>query len=133
MHDVWDASFQTADTDEFLRVFFASKNCDVFIDEAGDAIGRYDRIMERTATKGRHWGHNVYFLTQRGAQISRTIRDQCRHLFLFVSGYEDCKLLARERNCPRLVEASDFEVGQYFYKPLHGALEMKHLFRSDEK
>lgn len=129
MHDTWNAEFQTDDEREFLEVFWQSRNCDVYIDEAGDMIGQYDKTMIQTATKGRHWGHNVHFLTQRGAMISPTVREMCRTLILFVSSRAACKVLAEEYNEPRILEASGFEVGEYFVKPRHGDLEHRHLFK----
>ena len=95
MHDEWDCDFKTANQDEFLQAFYASQCCDIFIDEAGDAIGQYDKAMFRTATKGRHWGHNCHYITQRGAQLSPTVRTQCSVLFLFAMAREDTELLAR--------------------------------------
>ena len=110
----WNADFQTDDPNEFIRVFFASRSCMVFIDEAGESVGRFDKIMERTATKGRHWGHSVHYIAQRGTLVNRTVRDQCKHLFLFCSALEDCKTLARDFNKPELLQAADFPPGQFF-------------------
>src|SRR5271154_7447046 len=59
----WQADFQTSDPEEFLSAFWASQKCAVFIDEAGQSIGRYNEVMQRTATRGRHWGHAVHFVT----------------------------------------------------------------------
>lgn len=129
MHDVWNADYQTDNTADFLDMFFSSRNCNVFIDEAGEMIGHYDELMKRVATKGRHWGHNVYFLTQRSPQLSPTVRGQCRHLFLFVSDFAACKIHAQELNCPELVQAVNFEVGEFFHKPRHGELARYHLFK----
>lgn len=109
----WPADYRTSDPDEFLRVFWNSRKCMVFIDESGDAIGRYNKPMERTATRGRHWGHSCHYLTQRGAQISQTVRDQCSHLFLFASSLKDRKLHAEEWNAPKLVEP--LNQGEFFH------------------
>src|SRR6516165_7136640 len=49
----WSADFQTTDPDEFLQVFWESRRCAIFIDEAGDAVGKYNTVMQRTATRGR--------------------------------------------------------------------------------
>ena len=111
----WNADHITANGEEFLDVFWNSRSCAVFIDESGDAVGKYDLAMQRTATRGRHWGHSVHYLTQRGSMISRTVRDQCGKLFLFNNALEDCKIHAREWNKPGLLEASAFPPGHYFY------------------
>ena len=125
LHDQWDCDFKTADQEEFLQAFWNSQSCDVFIDEAGDAIGQYEKLMIKTATRGRHWGHNVHFITQRGAQLSPTVRTQCRNLFLFNMALEDCKLLAREFNRPELEKAALLPQGQCYMVSRFG--ELKHL------
>ena len=128
MHDAWEADFQTDDQNEFLNVFWQAQKCHVFIDESGDAIGRYNTLMNKTATRGRHWGHSCYYMTQRGAQLSPTVRDQCSHLFLFVSGFKDCKIHAEEWNKPELVEAANFPQGEYFHTTRHGQLSRGNIF-----
>lgn len=111
----WSADFQTADPDEFLKVFWDSRGCMVFIDESGDMVGRYDQAMQQTATKGRHWGHSVHFLSQRGAQINRTVRDQCSNLFLFNTAKKDAELHAHEWNQPELENANVLPKGEYYH------------------
>ncbi len=129
VHDEWECTFKTADQEEFLRAFWNSQCCDVFIDEAGDAIGQYEKAMIQTASKGRHWGHNVFFVTQRGAQLSPTVRTQCRKLFLFNMALEDCKLLAREWNKPLLLEASLLPQGQCFVASRFGEVQRLNVFK----
>lgn len=124
----WQADFQTTRPDEFLEVFWKSKKCAVFIDEAGQAVGRYDTVMQQTATKGRHWGHNVHFLSQRGAQIAVTVRDQCSHLFLFTSSKKDSVIHANEWNKDQLMEASQLPKGAYFHVTRFGTCERGHLW-----
>lgn len=139
MHDEWSCDFRTDDQAEFLNLFWSPewKNRDmgahVFIDESGDAIGRYNTLMNQTATRGRHWGHSCYFLTQRGAQLSPTVRDQCSHLFLFVSGLKDCKIHAEEWNKPELVEAANLPQGDYFHVQRHGPISRGNIFNQINK
>ncbi len=128
MHDEWACSFKTASQDEFMRTFYASQCCDVFIDEAGDSIGQYDKTMFRTATKGRHWGHNCHFITQRGAQLSPTVRTQCSILFLFAMAREDAKLLAIEWNKQELLEAANLPAGQCFMATRFGEVKRLNVF-----
>lgn len=109
----WLADFQTDDPDKFLEAVWASQSCAVFIDEAGDAVGRFDNAMIRTATRGRHWGHNVAYISQRGTMLSRTVRDQCSSLVLFCTALEDCKVHAREWNNPELLKAAQLPQGSY--------------------
>lgn len=118
----WSADFITGDPREFLNVFWNSRSCAVFIDESGDCVGRYDETMAKTATRGRHWGHNVHYLTQRGAQISKTVRDQCSNLFLFTTSMGDCKIYAAEFNRPELLEGAQLPQFEYMMCPRYGTL-----------
>lgn len=124
-----DRTFRTHDPEQFLQVFWQSRQCHVFVDEAGDMVGRFDETMQKTATSGRHWGHSCYYISQRGAMVSITVRTQCRHLFLFSSGIKDCKILADEYNCPQLLQAVDFPAGRYFHKAKFKPVEMGDLWQ----
>lgn len=121
-------TFQTTDPDEFLRVFWASKRCACFIDEAGDAVGRFNTVMQRTATRGRHWGHSVHFISQRGVQIAPTVRDQCGHIFLLTSSVADGKVHANEWNRPELLRCNSLGKGNYFHCTRFGIIEHGSLF-----
>jgi hypothetical protein len=124
----WQGDFQTTNPDEFLRVFWSSKRCACFIDEAGDAVGRYNSVMQRTATRGRHWGHSVHFISQRGVQIAPTVRDKCSHIFLLTSSLADSKVHANEWNQPKLLGANALRKGEYFHCTRFGQLEKGALF-----
>lgn len=116
MFGQWEgAAYQTTDNAEFLRVVWASKNCNVYVDEAGDAIGRYDKVMEQLATRGRHWGHNCHFITQRPAQLSMTVRTQCSILFCFRIDPDDAKALSKTFVAPEINEAPTLAQGEYLY------------------
>lgn len=124
----WNADFQTTDPDEFLRVFWSSRRCACFIDEAGDAVGRYNTVMQRTATRGRHWGHSVHYISQRGVQIAPTVRDQCGHIFLLTTSVADGKVHANEWNQPDLLKCNTLGKGNYFHCTRFGQLERGSLF-----
>jgi hypothetical protein len=124
----WICDFQTTDPDEFLRVFWSSKRCVCFIDEAGDAVGRYNTVMQKTATRGRHWGHSVHYISQRGVQIAPTVRDQCGHIFLLTSSLADSKVHANEWNQPQLLKANALRKGNYFHATRFGECSMGSLF-----
>ena len=124
----WQADFQTSDPEEFLEVFWSSRKCAAFIDEAGESVGQYDKVMGRTATKGRHWGHSCHYLSQRGAQIARTVRDQCGHIFLFTTALDDSKIHANEWNKPEMRGANTLAQGEYFHATRFGTLERGKLF-----
>lgn len=123
-----ESVIQTTDPDEFLDVFWRSKRCVCFIDEAGDAVGRYNAVMQRTATRGRHWGHSVHYISQRGVQISPTVRDQCGHLFLLTSSVQDGKVHANEWNRPELLTCNSLQKGNYFHCTRFGKLDKGSLF-----
>lgn len=124
----WQADYRTDDPAEFLAVVWKSKRCAVFIDEAGEAVGAFDTVMQRTATKGRHWGHSMHYLSQRGVQIARTVRDQCSHLFLFTTSLDDSKIHANEWNKPILREANTLPRGHYFHVTRFDVSERGQLF-----
>lgn len=111
----WNADFQTDNPEEFLDVVWRSKRCAIFIDEAGENVGRYDLAMVKTATRGRHWGHNCHYITQRGAMLSQTVRDQCSELFLFTTSVADNKIHANEWNKEELRTANALPQGHYFH------------------
>lgn len=111
----WQCTFRTADPDEFMRVVTNSEGCHCFVDEAGDAIGRYDTTMQKLATRYRHFGHSCYFITQRAAMLAFTVRAQCRHGFIFNSDADDCKALVKTFNQPRIAEASALPQGHFFH------------------
>jgi len=116
MHDPnWVCDFKTDNQEKFLDVLWRSKSCAVFIDEAGEAVGRYAELMHRTATKGRHWGHRCFYIAQRITQIAPLVRDQCSHLFLFNSSLGDSKIHANEWNHKELEQAFTLRQGEYFY------------------
>jgi hypothetical protein len=124
----WHADFQTSDPDEFLRMVWQSRQCAFFIDEAGEAVGHYNGAMRSTATRGRHWGHRFHYMSQRGAQIDRTVRDQCSSLFLFTTALEDCKIHANEWNKPELRTAHTLPQGHYFYTDRFSPLQRGQLW-----
>jgi len=124
----WPADYRTDDPEEFMRVFWESRQCAVFIDEAGEAVGRYDEVMNKSATRGRHWGHNCHYITQRGVQLSPTVRDQCGHLFLFTTALNDAKTHANEWCQPELINARQLTQGQYYHCTRYGQLETNRVF-----
>ena len=115
MHSVWDADYQTADKNEFLSAVWASESCDVFVDEAGDAIGHYSKLMIQLATKGRQWGHNCYFITQDSKTVAPVLRGMCTKLFCFALARERVKDLAIEWNKPELLEVTEYPPGVCMY------------------
>lgn len=111
----WLCDFKTHDVDEFLAEYWSSRQCMVFIDEAGELSQTHANEILKTATRGRHWGHMNFYLSQRGAMLPRTLRDQCTNLFMFAQSAEDSKLYSIEYNSPELREANTLKQGEYFH------------------
>ena len=126
----WQADFVTHDRFQFLQIVKHpdTRSCAVFVDESGEMIGQYNDEMFWLATRGRHYGHNCHFITQRATQLAKTVRDQCSYLFLFNCSRDDSKALANEFNRVELGEAFTLEKGEYFYCPRWGTLERRRLF-----
>ena len=122
------ADYRTTDPTEFLDTFWASRSCAVFIDEAGDSVGKFDTLMQKTATRGRHWGHNVHYITQRGTQLSKTVRDQCSNLFLFTTSLSDAKVHADEWNQQEIKAANSLKQGDYYHVTRFGQLVKRSAF-----
>jgi hypothetical protein len=122
------ADFKTTNPDEFLKIFWASRQCAVFVDESGDMIGRFDSVMQRPATLGRHLGHKLHFISQRGAQINKTVRDQCSKLYLFTSSFTDCKIHANEWNKPELESAFTLPQGHFYTVTRFGECKFSRLW-----
>lgn len=122
------ADYRTSDPNAFLEAFWSNQSCMCFIDESAQMVGRYDLLMQETATRGRHFGHSCIFICQRGAQISATVRAQCRHVYLFASAKDDCKILANEFNQPELLNANTLPQGHFYSVSRFGGIQKGQVF-----
>ena len=122
------ADFVTADRVQFLQVYWQSEGCAVFIDEAADVCTQADKDFIRTATQGRHRGHQNFYIAQRGTMIARTIRDQCTRLYIFTTALADAKIHSDEWNAPQLLESPALPRGTFFYVDKYGRFERRRLF-----
>lgn len=100
------------DQEEFLRVFWASEKCMVFIDEGKSTVGRYNDAMIETAVQGRHWGHSCYYAAQRATMMSKDVREQCTQAYIFKQGPTDAKALVEEFAIEGIIEASKLKKGE---------------------
>lgn len=105
--------FSTDDGEKFLQVVFNSRKCAIFVDESGEAIGRYAGQMMVLGTRSRHYGHNAHFIAQRAVDLSKTIRDQCANLFCFRVSKKDAETLADEYANDALLGASLLQKGEF--------------------
>lgn len=113
---VQGVDFITDDPEAFLEYCKANQKCALFVDEAGQTIGRYAGVMMWVATNSRKWGHKAYFISQRATQLDPTIRAQCSSLFLFQQSVMDCKILSNEFNRVEFLKACDLQKGHYLCK-----------------
>lgn len=111
----WQADYITDDPAKFLDVFWQSRSCMAFMDEGGESVGRYDTTMQKTATRGRHWGHVCHYVAQKATQLAPVVRDQCTRLFAFCQSYKDGRVLADEWNRPELETVHTLKQGEYIY------------------
>lgn len=112
-----EASWQTCDPAEFLRMFWASKSCACFMELSDADVDFWDKRFHKCFTEGRHEGHRCHFLSQRGPQVHPNIRDNCHSLLLFSSTAEAANAWAKSFNDPTLNAASGFMPKEFFYKP----------------
>jgi len=92
--ETWPADFLTDDRDAFLHAYYKLRNCAIFIDEAGETVGQNDVEMRSLATRGRHYGHRIGFLTQRATMVSPSVRSNCATQYIFRTTVKDGVALA---------------------------------------
>lgn len=107
------AKILTADGEYFLSLMLKTRQCAIFVDESGEAIGRYSGEMKKLATRSRHYGHNAHFISQRAVDIDKTIRDQCTDLFCFRVSKKDAETLADEYGYEELLGAFQLNQGEF--------------------
>lgn len=111
----WNATFITSNQEDFLAKVWLNRNCAVFVDEGGSTIGKFNDAMNELATRGRHWGHKCFFITQRVKQLSTTVRTQCSELVIFKQSLSDTKDLANEFVEPMINDAHLLNKGEFIY------------------
>jgi hypothetical protein len=127
----WNTPYTFRDGTEFLDVCKASRQCAVFIDESGSAIGTHAHEMQWLATQARHWGHKSHFIMQRGQQLDKTMRDQCTHLYLFRVSKDDAKILANEFAQDELLQANELKQFEFFSTSKFGTPRREYLTASE--
>lgn len=125
------AELVTTDRHYFKDIVNQSERCALFIDEGGEMIGRYNEEMFFLATRARHFGHRSHFITQRAAQLSPTVRDQCSMLYAFSLSFNDCKVLANEWSKQELMKAAELPPGKCLKCPKHGKAEIITIFKGE--
>jgi thymidylate kinase len=124
----WEgANYTTSDINEFMDYVKQARDCYIFIDESGE-VGKLAKEFYWLATRSRHYGHSVFFITQRSNQMKPIIRAQCRQLFLFCSAKNDCKILYEDFNYAELLEANNLPQGTFFHAQRFGTCKKIKLF-----
>lgn len=102
-------SWQSSDPAEFLRMFWASRGCAVFLEMADAEVNKWDVGFHRCFTKGRHFGHRCFFVSQRAAQVHPAIRENCSSLALFSVQAAPARLWSQEFNDNTLLQAASLK------------------------
>lgn len=114
MHDDrFQADFKTDDLEKFSWFAWHNTGAFLFIDEAG-SFGKFDAMLTKLLTRGRHMGHSIILMTQRPTQLDPLIRDQCRTAYLFALSSDAMAIFAREYNQPDLLRTGRLAPGQFF-------------------
>lgn len=101
----------------FLALAKKSQRCALFVDEAGESIGRgkHAADLKWLTTRCRHWGHRTYIIGQRAQLVEPTVRSQCTTGYIFRQSVMDSKLLAQDFADEGLLRASSLSIGQFLY------------------
>lgn len=110
----WDCDYITDNALEFLEHAKTERQRFLFVDEGGEAIGRYNKDMEWLATQSRHYGHSCVFISQSITQTSTIIRQQCSKVFAFACGSKQTELLAEEYRDDDLKQLGKIPQGEFF-------------------
>lgn len=122
------ATFHTKNSDEFLAWIKSNRDCFVFVDEGGIAIGRYNEPMNWIATTARHCGHLCFIIVQGVTQLSPIVRGQCDKVYLFRSAKSVGEMLAVEWNEKSLADCDKLERGEFFLASRFGLLKKGKIF-----
>ena len=107
------------DADEYYAVLLArikagQRQLNV-CDEADLVYSHAERDRYWVATRGRHYGLENIFITQRPQMLAPTIRTQCTELFCFRVAESDAALLSQDFSDTRIKSVSELQQGEYFY------------------
>ena len=125
----WTADYETSNFDDFTDMVKGSRECIIFVDEAGQVCRNRDVENYWLATDSRHYGHSVFFIAQRPGMVALTIRTQCKFLYCFFVNNKDANdNLVPEWGNKELAKAEELKQGEYFYYRRFGELKRYKLF-----
>lgn len=127
----WNADFVTSNPDEFMKVVWESRGCALFVDEASESAGQYDKEFFKLATKGRHWGHRTHFLIQRYKSLHTNIRSNLSEIICFNVSRSDAKLIFEDFDYDEILSANRLPKGHYIHARSMGGAETHKMFWAD--
>ena len=108
--------WQTHDPEAFLRMYWAARSCDCFMELADADVDKFDGRFHRCFTQGRHEGHRNFYLSQRAAMVHPNVRENCASLYLFAVPIKGARLWADEFNDESLLGATTLPPHVFFFK-----------------
>lgn len=119
----WQCENVFEDPFEFLEFAKNNEEFFLFVDEGGQAIGRYNEEMEWLATESRHKGHSCIFISQSLTQVAPIVREQSMLFFLFACGEKNTTLLAEECREPLVKKLLKIPKLEFYIVSRFSALE----------
>lgn len=133
-HDWPEGAIITTTPEDFFAVIHA-RNADgqrqlCITDEADTVFSQSDRDRFWIAVRGRHYGIENIFCTQRPTMIAPTVRTQCAELFCFRVSASDAAMLSQDFADERLREAVNLDQGEFLYSRWEGGKKVLDKFRA---
>lgn len=97
------ATYATNNFSDFLKFVYTNPSCICFLDEFADK--GTDATARKLMTQGRHFGHQVFLISQRFNRLDKTMRDQADIIFCFQVDIDDSKELGKAFIDENLTEA----------------------------
>lgn len=84
----------------------------VFIDESADLFSLENRDNFWLATRGRHFGFQLYFIAQRPKMLAPTVRNQCGFCYMFRLSKDDSKEISADfgHDYPDIIKNPEGEI-----------------------
>ena len=119
----------TTDMEHFRSKVWASRNCQVFADEAAMTIAR-DADLVDLFTRIRHNGHQFHVLSHTSASLLPVMREQLSELYLFRQSRHEAELWAELFMDDGILAACvlDYEAHEFLHVRLGGKVK-RHVLK----
>lgn len=129
-----DGSIVTSDPEMFLAIL-RERNRDgqrqlVIVDEADTLLSQSDRPNWWLATRGRHYGLENIFCTQRPQMIAPTVRNQTHELYCFRVSADDANKLSQDFADARIQDAVNLDQGEFLWSRWENGKKVLDKFRA---